>query len=241
MDRGFREEVLNIMLAELLGQRGIATTPERSGMTSGKRHIPDVLVRFQGLRLIIEGEVDDQPGCEKSVISEANERVERGIAHIALAILYPAMLRKLEFHELKKKLSTATLRIAICDEVGQSGWSTGTVDNLGDMLRRTFEQLVQEDAVAEAVKLLEVSVDHFTQAVSGTPAVSERWAKLLGIGGRTPDGKSAKLSGGERIAACSIAALVVANAMIFQEVLSQSYQTIEPLRKNIDDNDVVSR
>lgn len=50
---GFREEVLNGILAQLLNERGVVSIPEQSPRwpLEGRR-MPDVLVVFQGLRTI---------------------------------------------------------------------------------------------------------------------------------------------------------------------------------------------
>lgn len=53
-----RQEVLNVLSAQLLEQQGIVAVPESIVPASGDegRRMPDVLVDFQGLRLAIEGE-----------------------------------------------------------------------------------------------------------------------------------------------------------------------------------------
>ena len=66
MESGFRQEVFNVLLAQILVRHGIISAPEiilkaKPGM---KRRMPDVLVDFLGLRLIIEGEVEDSLGAE---------------------------------------------------------------------------------------------------------------------------------------------------------------------------------
>ena len=96
METGFREEVLNVILAQILEEHGVISAPERiikarPGMT---RKMPDVLVYFRGLRLIIEGKVEDAPNAEESALSAARQRVEDGLAHIGVAVVYPMLLRK---------------------------------------------------------------------------------------------------------------------------------------------------
>lgn len=60
-----KQEVINVVLAQLLTERGLMASPEAilRGATV------DVLVSFRGLQLAIEGEVDDQPrpacGCRE--------------------------------------------------------------------------------------------------------------------------------------------------------------------------------
>ena len=42
----------------------------------------------------MEGEVDDQPDAKKRALESAEKRVEEGIAHIGVAVIYPAFLRR---------------------------------------------------------------------------------------------------------------------------------------------------
>jgi hypothetical protein len=180
---GYREEVLNVLLAQLLDEQSIISAPEKSLRQPDKgRKVPDIIVLFQGLRTVIEGKVDDHPGAAEEVINDVRQRVEQGIAHIGIAVLYPATLRQVNFHSLKSELSQITLGIAICSEAGESGWTEGNLNHLGALLRRTFDQLIAEDVVAQAVAALESGVEKFAQAIAGLPAAIERSADVLGIG-----------------------------------------------------------
>ena len=51
-----RQEVLNVLFAQLLEERGLVAAPEQiiSRLDLRTRRMPDVLVDFQGLRLAIE-------------------------------------------------------------------------------------------------------------------------------------------------------------------------------------------
>lgn len=180
---GFREEVINVALAELLSNRGIVSTPERiiRSLDEGRR-LPDVLVVFQGLRTIIEGKVDDQPEAAKQVLQDAMGRVEQGIAHLGVAVLYPASVRQASsVAALRDQLSRAALRVAICTEAGPQGWTQCDVNYLGELLGRTFDQLVQEDVVQTAVAAIDAGVERIAQAVTSAPATVDRWAEILGI------------------------------------------------------------
>ena len=79
-------------------------------------------------------------------------------------------------------MNKTKLQVAICSEAGEQGWAEGDINYLGDMLRRTFDQLVREDVVAQAVAALEAGVEVFSHAMSIAPAAIERSAELLGIG-----------------------------------------------------------
>ncbi|MDP3062919.1 MAG: hypothetical protein Q8O40_06890, partial [Chloroflexota bacterium] len=147
-----------------------------------RRHIPDVLVVFQGLRTVIEGKVDDQPSAAQNALQDAQERVDKGIAHIGIAVVYPAALRQASFPNLKQELSNSTFRIAVCSEAGQKAWADGGLDFLADLLRRTFHELVEEDVVARAAATLDTAVTQFSRSVFTTPEVVKRASEILGIG-----------------------------------------------------------
>lgn len=183
MKHNYRQEVFNVLLAQLLQERGVVTAPEDVLKTAatGTRKMPDVIVDYAGLRIAIEGEVDDQPNYVQKALDSAKRRVEQGIAHIGVAILYPQDLREYDFVLLKDELRRAELRIAVISEAGTTDYSRGNVDELGDVLRRTFSELVKEDVVAQAVKELENGIEIFASAVVKDEGTVGRLASVLGI------------------------------------------------------------
>lgn len=182
--RGYREEVFNVLLALLLHERGVVTAPEQSlrEAIEQRRRVPDVLVVYRGLRTVIEGKVADKSGADEKAILQARDRVNSGVAHVGIALLYPAAIRKiLSFSELQGFLSTCTFKVAVCSETGETGWTEGGLDYLADVLRGTFEQLVREDAVVKAVGVLNAGIGEFARLVFTSPATVNRAAEILGI------------------------------------------------------------
>jgi len=56
-----RQEVLNVILAQLLQERGLVAAPEEIlRQPTKERRLPDVIIDFQGLRLAIEAEFGAQ-------------------------------------------------------------------------------------------------------------------------------------------------------------------------------------
>ncbi len=198
-----REEVLNVVLALLLNQRGIVAAPEQilRQALAGERVMPDVLVDYQGLRVAIEGKVARGAGEERAVLKAARERVEQGIAHIGIAVLYQASLRRVgQVDELERELERSTLKVAVVSEVeeaqqlafplGDLGeakaptktpWAEGNVDHLGEMLRRVYEKLVAEDVVARAVAAIRAGMERFAPVLLANPGALERARQALGI------------------------------------------------------------
>lgn len=184
MEAGFRQEVFNVVLAQILEKHGVISAPEiiLHAKPTQKRRMPDVLVTFLGLRLMIEGEVDDAPQAEERALNSARQRVEEGLAHIGVAVVYPAFLRKIgKFEQLRKELEDSHLRVAIIDESGETGFSSASVKQFPDMLNSTFEKLVQEDVVKRATAILDEAVEKVFPFFVTVPGFPEEAMKILGI------------------------------------------------------------
>lgn len=183
MSGEYRQEVFNVLLAQLLQDRGVISAPESIVKIGAEktRRMPDVIVNFHGLRTAIEGEVSGQPDAQNKALESAQKRVEEGIAHIGIAVVYPKKLRRVAFHSLKPELAGSDLQIAILTESGKTGFVTGDVNYLESALRHTFEQLVQEDVVAAAVAELGVGIGQFSNAIVGNEGAVGRMADILGV------------------------------------------------------------
>jgi len=234
-----RQEVFNVVLAQLLQERGVIAAPEsiiRAG-PERVRHMPDVIVTYQGLRTAIEAEVESANARDKALAS-ASRRVAEHISDIGVAVVYPERLRGVDFTRLKQELGRAELEIAVSSVAGNTGYTTGDVAYLERALRSTFEQLVREDVVVEAVAQLDYAVDKFAGAALNYPGIWGRISLLLNDSLTLDD--LPQLSAAQRGANCRIAGLVLINAMIFQEVLHIQYPTITPM-KNIVNAELVSK
>ncbi len=234
-EQEYREEVLNITLARLLTNQGVVTAPETiTHLAEGQRRMPDVLVEYQGLRTIIEGKFDDNPRAKRDVHDQAYSRITEGISHISLALLYPRSIRKADsMQHLADLIYSCFLQVQVVSEAGSEGWVKCQVKDIGDLLRRVFEQLVRQDIVKETAAKLEAGVSEFARHTISNGYVIERFTSILGIG-EVPesDSKTRKmLELKRRESAAKIAGLSILNAMIFQDVLSQKDIRVNPIRK----------
>lgn len=228
MPRRQRQEVLNVILAQLLQERGAVVAPENIIYSGGSRtrQMPDVIVNYQGLRTAIEGEIE-APDAKEKAIASASRRVETGIAHIGIGIVYPAALRSVPFSELKNELARAKLQIAVTTEAGTGVFTTGDINYLDRVLRSTFDQLIREDVVAEAVALLDAAVDQFAGATLPHKGI---WGRITReLVGDVTDKELDKLTDEQKGANCRIGGLVLVNAMIFHDILSTHYPRVTPL------------
>jgi hypothetical protein len=195
MKVGYRQEVFNVFLAQILQERGVISVPEkviRAVLSKqGQRRMPDVMVNFMGLRTVIEGEVSDQPDAKNCALESAAKRVEEGIAHIGVAVIYPAFLRQLELSQLKSQMAECQYEVAVVaeSEFGERGFNSGSVNYLAEVLRKTFDQLVKEDVVAQAVALLDSGIDKVAAAVRHSPGFVPKAAQALGIRALPPKKK----------------------------------------------------
>jgi hypothetical protein len=192
---GYRQEVFNVILAQILQDRGVISVPEKVIKAflakPGQRRMPDIMVNFMGLRTVIEGEVDDQPDAKNRALESARKRVEDGIAHIGVAVIYPAFLRQLELGPLKFQMADCQYEVAVVaeSEFGERGFNSGDVNYLAEVLRKTFDQLVKEDVVTQAVALLDTGIDKFALAVRHCPGFPLKAAQTLGIRAMPPKKK----------------------------------------------------
>jgi hypothetical protein len=256
---GSRQEVLNVLLAQLLQERGLVAAPEQIlRHPTGEIKLPDVLVDFQGLRLVIEAEFANVPGARERAYNKAQQRVEQGIAHIGVAVLYPPGLKGQAYEQLKSELATAKMQFAVLTEVSitpfpqlelfevsdKAPWFPGNIEQLIESLGRCYDQLVNDETLTHAVALVEASIEWFISALKSQPASIQRLAGLVGTGGLSPDRRSRPQGGrfteSERTAVSRICALILDNAMIFQEVLASKDSRVRSLQRFRGHSDIQS-
>lgn len=177
-----REEVLNVVLAECLGRRGTPADPET--ILRRGRSRPDVIALFRGLRCAVEGKVADTPNAQAVVSLEARGRIEQGIAHIAIAVIYPKILRRVEFARLGEALSSASLMFSVLTEAGDGAWHGGGLNDILAELRRAHEILVRDDVLQQAVDTLNIGLAEVAGALMNSRGVCDRLIGVLGIGNR---------------------------------------------------------
>ncbi|MGB9590622.1 MAG: N-6 DNA methylase, partial [Candidatus Hydrothermia bacterium] len=227
----FRQEVLNVALAEILDEMGLVPVPEGIIKNAGQNKMPDVLVEIQGLRLMIEGEVGTQEtAAVKKAANSAKSRIEGGLAHIALGVVYPEFLVEMTSWEgLKEKIREETLLFRIFTESKETEIFKGNPRALAEALRRTVEELAQEDVVKEAVTIMEAGLEVLTREVLPKPGVIGRFAIALGIS--PPESKKKKDEEDYKSTVAYVGALSLLNAMIFHEVIASHYPEIPSLKR----------
>lgn len=181
-----REEVVNVVLAELLEKRGLLSIPEtirRSVTQKNDRQLPDIIVAdLLGIRIVIEGRFDNGKSSRDSLLRDSRERVEQGISPVCLAALYPPDLRSTEsIPKLRKKLESTTLEIRVVSENGDGDWSRGTVDDIADALRHSYELLISDDVVLSSVEEIEKAIEFSSELFVHSKGLKGRFRQVLGI------------------------------------------------------------
>ena len=235
-----RQEVANVLLAELLCESGFAAAPEQvlRRFKGGTTSLPDVLLDYKGLRLAIEAEFKHDSSSARRAADKALERVELGVAHLAIAVVYPAKLQSVPFEKMKSALQDQKFEFAVVTEANSPieqqylfshapalpDFVSGSVQTLVEALHRSYERLVADDVVSSAVAKIEASMSNFVAALDHQPATFQRLANELGGESLGP------LTARKRGAIARVSTLIIANALIFHEVLSQTHPAVYPLR-----------
>lgn len=213
-----REEVINTHLAILLARHGVDADAET--IHHAGREKPDVMFTMGGMRVIVEGKYSDVPNAEAIVAEDAAKRISSGICHIAVALVYPSSLRHEPTKSLEKSLAASRLKYLIQSEAGQTDWVESEPAGILASLRRVHEALIKDDLVAQAASKLSERIENISALWQGQTATCDRLANLLGMPAKR--GETTEERDARRVTATKVAALVLANAMLFQEQLAAS-------------------
>jgi len=179
-EAGFREEVLNVKLAEVLCDLGILSVPEPVLRRAQSRRLIDIIIgEYRGVRVLIEGKVDDQPRAAILLEKACGKRLEESLCEIVFGVIYPKKLRHSSFTTLSTEMRKATLEIRVFTENGTSVWSKTPVTGLATMIRRAYSMIVSEDVVDDAVSLMTETMDAVAQDLSSFDGPAKNLRRLL--------------------------------------------------------------
>lgn len=181
---GFREEVVNVKLAELLEQRDVVSLPEQviSDLVENNR-MPDIMTaNLLGVRIVIEGRIGKTNAVRTSLVEDCEERVAEGISPMAVAVAYPEGINvSSTLTGLEDNLKDAEFEMNVITESGAGGWSEGDLSDLSDYLRSGYGDLVEENVVEEAVETIDSSIDGFVRKLSSTEGLSGTEERLKDV------------------------------------------------------------
>ncbi len=230
-----REEVVNTQLAILISSLGVEADAETILFQGQQR--PDVLFELRGLRVVIEGKLADHSNAAQAVLMDARKRVKSGVAHIAVATVYPVELRTTPTTKILDVLGKTQLKYRIVSEVRESDEFTGSPASMMDALRRVQESLTKDDLVENTAKSLSLRLEGVAKLWLGQQGACDRLSKILGI--TPPKGETRDKARKRRETSAKVSALVLANAFIFQEQIAATDRRIKTLRKLDREKDLV--
>jgi len=236
---GFREEVLNVFLAILLSDRNILSVPESIRNVPAKgRRLPDITIaEYLGIRVIIEGRILESSNTEKTLVHDAFNRIKEGLSPVCIAVLYPASLRNVSWNEIKTQLAHSNLRVKVITSTSEEEWYDTDVDGLAAILRRAYELLTKEDVVATTVEKLKDAIENSAICLSEVQSIPSRLRAILGIFEPEGDDKNPM---SDNLRVCRIASLTLANAFVFQEILSSNEASVKTLRRTLEESNPVN-
>jgi hypothetical protein len=143
------------------------------------------MVKFRGLRCALEGKLRDASQSSKSVLADAQGRIDQGVAHIAIAVVYPAELRAAEFATLGRTLAETSLTFSVLTESEVGDWHNGGVTEIVAELRRAHDVIVRDDVLQQAVDTLSVGLAEVADALLSSRGACDRLIGLLGVGNKS--------------------------------------------------------
>ena len=210
------ESIINDTLARLLRERsGLSTAAET--LHDGKR--PDILVRLSEGPVILETEFEPARTVEADALSRLGMSIDGQRVQNVFAITIPARLRSTSQRHLYERLATTTLVWQEWRIDGTSGPRlTGSAVELGNAVARSTPPAGNLD---EAVDALDEGVRWAGSRLYSSPGTVARVSRIFGA------------EPGDEVA--NMAALVIINAMVFQERLASgeaAYQSTSAARVN---------
>lgn len=153
----FREEVVNVVFAQLLSSYGLAADPE----TVQNTKLPDVLINMSGIKVILEGRF----GSKAKLQDDAKRRVEDGLADIALALHYEPHLRVADnldevADNLAKTTFSGTIYYFHAEGIAAHSFTDLSLRDLVETLNSIFKLYVRND-------ILRAKIEQVHSAING--------------------------------------------------------------------------
>ena len=210
------ESVINDVLARLLRESlGLSAVAET--LHEGRR--PDVLVRLPGGPVILETEIEPAPTVEADALARLGMEIGGQTVKNVFAVTVPGQLRSTAQQRLYERMAASTLEWREWRIDGSAGPRlTGTPADLGHAAAMATPPAGNLD---EAVDLLDEGARRAGSRLYSSPGTLARVSKVFGA---EPGDESANM-----------AALVVINAIVFQERLAggeEVYQSMSAARRN---------
>src|SRR6185437_7400068 len=120
--------------------------------------------------------VADVAGAKDIVVIDARSRVEQGITHLAIAVVYPQHLRSIEFARLPQEMSAEQqFEFSILTDASTvPAWHAGGINEILAELRRAHDSVVRDDVLQHAVDTLNLGLGEVANALLGNRGACDR-------------------------------------------------------------------
>ena len=212
------ESILNDALARFFRERCNLPDAAAETLVGGKR--PDIVVRLSEGPVVVETEFEPARTVEADALSRLGMDIGGQRVQNAFAVAVPERLRSTPQRHLYEQIGTAKLRWQEWRIDGTSGPARdGTAIELGDSVARTTPPASNLD---EAVDLLNDGAERAGSRLYAAPGTLGRVARVFGA--EPADNATANM-----------AALVIINAMVFQERLASGEAAFQPISAAVRD------
>lgn len=176
-----REENLNIMLAELLAEKGLKALGEVILRKKGRRPEPDVLIELNGLRILIEGK---KPGMWNALVRQCADRLDNNVCDLCVMVEYADIkINKLVPNQLdvKEGLLKGKFNIGFLSYVDRAGldkwmaiapkpeqYNDVNFDDLLTYLMSAYGRAAREDIIEPVINRMNEVLEDFAIRLSTT-------------------------------------------------------------------------
>ena len=210
------ETIINGTLARVLRERlGLSAVAE----TLRERARPDIIVRLDQRVVVIETELEPALTVEADALSRLGIEIDGLVVQNVFAVTVPGQLRSTHQQYLYERMGSATLRWQEWRSDGTSGPKlSGDATELGQAIVVSSPPPGDLD---DAVRVLDKGVRLAGSRLSQYPGTLARVSKVFGA---EPGEESANM-----------AALVITNAMAFQDRLASNEAYYQPVKEAVRD------
>ena len=204
------ESIINDVLARFLRERcGLSAVAET--LHDGRR--PDIIVRLPAGPVVLEIEIEPAPTVEADALSRLGMEIDGRRVQNVFAVTVPGRLRSTSQERLYERISAARLKWQEWRIDGSSGPRlSGTATELGSAVELTTPPAGDLD---KAVDALDEGARRAGSRLYSSPGTL---ARVSAIFGADPSDEAANM-----------AALVVINAMVFQERMAHGDPAFQPV------------